>query len=159
MARDARNFYRKNHSLSKKFQSKAGRPKVKPKKPKRYSSNQSYSKKDLIEMIRVYSAHAKTEKQQKDMDAFIDHYIEEERKTAYKRKHRDNKIERSMSAPVYAYPIIRSFNQIDAMQDAQKQEQIMKKAKQYYHHNYSLSKAHKKALGKTRHKDKDMTKG
>ena len=164
IVKSAKKIYRRNFSLSKKFKTAAikGKSKFKPKrKPqmrKRYGSHHKYSHREVMEIVQRYAEFVKTEHQQKNMDAQIDTYRDNKRKKAEMRIRRNNKINKYMGSKVDGWKVIREFEKIDKMYDAQDRNLAVKKAKDYYHSNFSLSKDFKDAKAKLKSKDRDLDK-
>ena len=146
-------------SLSKTFKktSARGRNKYKSKisQQKRYGLKRKYSHKELIEFVQHYGNFTKTEQQQKDMDDIIDQYRDTQQKKSENRGHRNNKIIQAAGSRMDGEKVTQEFEKIDKLYDTQDRNITVKKAKDYYHRNYSLSKDFKKAKTKTKIKDRD----
>lgn len=130
--------------------------KKEPEKPK---SKRNYSHWTLLEKTDLYASMAKTGQQQKEMLDIKDEYLADKNKKTVNRVAQHFNLAMGIRAGIHARGAIERSEEYNKNIDQHKINQTMKKAKTYYHRNYSLSKTFKGSKEKTKDRGMDKSKG
>lgn len=158
MLRYANWYYRRHASLVKNFRMVSSKAQGKSRPQIRTAKFLKQSHKYFIEQLQLYASLAKTQEQRKKMEFIIDTYREKKQTKAYKRMSRNNKIIRFMGSKIEGWTVMRHFEEIDKMLDADDRRLQLKGARNYYHRNYSLSQQFRRAKTPTKTKDVERDK-
>lgn len=145
----------KKNEQRKGFNTKSGAEKKKS-RPRR-----NYSHRELMGQIDRYTARAKTGKDLKAMTDLKLDYLGDNVAKADARVRRDVYFHKGKRAEIHPGKTAGDMRKQDNERDQADRNEYADLAKTYYHRNYSLSKAHKEAVArsKIRTKGKGMDKG
>ncbi len=129
------------------------------KKAKKPTIQRNYSHKELIEKIDRYASVAKAKDQKKEMLDIKERHIKRTQELPGRRFARNLHYQQGIRRSIHPRETLENLNKQDKLQDQRDRNRVVKKAKDYYHKNYSLTKLHSDATKDNKSKDISKDKG